>query len=245
MGAMALFGEKYGSRVRVVRMGDWSLELCAGTHLASTAEVGLFHLSGETGIGSGLRRVEAMTGRGVLAALDAGRAELRQAATSLRCRPDEVAARVAELQGRLAQRDKELAAHQQAQLAAEAGRMAERAVQVAAPGGGFAVAHGTVTAPGVDALRSLADALRGRLGSGAALLASRSGDHGAVLLCALTPDLVARGLHAGRVVAKAAAAAGGRGGGRPDLAHAGAADLSRLGEALDVGLAELRQQAGA
>jgi alanyl-tRNA synthetase len=244
MGAMALFGEKYGERVRVVRIGDWSLELCGGTHVANTAEVGLFHVLGESGIGSGVRRVEAVTGRGVLALLRAGQQELARAAEVLRARPDEVAGRVQELAERLHERERELAALQRRQVQAEARRLAEAAVEVVARGGVFRVAAGTVPGVGVEELRLLADDLRARLGSAAVLLATTSGGRG-VLLCALTPDLVQRGLHAGKVVAAAAAAAGGRGGGRPDLAHAGAQDVGRIPAALEAGVRTLRELAGA
>ena len=244
MGAMALFGEKYGQRVRVVRMGDWSLELCAGTHVGSTAEIGLFCLTTEGGIGSGVRRVEAVTGRGVLGALEAARSELQRAAEALRGRPEEVAARAAELESRLAQRDRELAALQRQKVLGEGARLAAGALEIAGRGGAFRVAAGSVAGAGVDELRLLADDLRARLGSGAVLLGTSAGGRG-VLLCALTADLVQRGLHAGRVVAAAAAAAGGRGGGRPDLAHAGAGDGQQIGAALEVGVSTLREQAGA
>ncbi len=244
MGAMALFGEKYGERVRVVRMGDWSLELCGGTHVGNTAEVGLFHLVAESGIGSGVRRMEAVTGRGVLAALAGGRRQLAAAAQALRVRPDEVPARAEELTARLAQRERELAALSRQQVLAEARSLADAAVEVASRGGVFRVATGTIPGVGVEELRTLADDLRQRLGTGGVLLATTSGDRG-VLLCALTPDLVQRGLHAGKVVAAAAAAAGGRGGGRPDLAHAGAQDVGRIRDALEIGVRTLREQAGA
>jgi len=155
-----------------------------------------------------------------------------------------VAARAAELESRLAQRDRELAALQRQKVLGEGARLAAGALEIAGRGGAFRVAAGSVAGAGVDELRLLADDLRARLGSGAVLLGTSAGGRG-VLLCALTADLVQRGLHAGRVVAAAAAAAGGRGGGRPDLAHAGAGDGQQIGAALEVGVSTLREQAGA
>ena len=243
MGAMALFGEKYGERVRVVRMGDWSLELCGGTHVNNTAEVGLFHVVSETGIGSGVRRVEAVTGRGVLDVMAAATGQLRAAAEAMRSRPEELVERAQDVVARLQRREKEVAALARAQTLAHAERLAREAVTVPAAQGMFRVTVGVLPEAGVEELRALADDLRERLGSGGVMLAGGASERG-VLLCALSKDLAGRGLHAGKVIAAAAAAVGGRGGGRPDLAHAGLPDTRRAPEALEAGLAALRQQAG-
>ncbi len=241
MGAMALFGEKYGQRVRVVRMGAWSLELCGGTHVDNTAAVGLFHIVGETGIGSGVRRMEAVTGAGVLRLLAQREGQLAHAASILRALPDEVPSRVEELADRLGQRERELAAQRKGDALRLGAELAAQAAELeGAPS--VRLVRGRVAVGEVEALRGMADAVRSRLGSGAVLLAATAGAR-PVLLCALTPDLVQRGLHAGRAVAAAALAAGGRGGGRPDLAHAGIPADDGIDAALQAGADALRSQA--
>jgi alanyl-tRNA synthetase len=238
MGAMALFGEKYGERVRVVGMGAWSLELCGGTHVRNTAEIGLFKLVSEAGIGSGVRRVEAVTGEGVLRYLAGRERVLGEAAAALRTRPDEVAVRAAELVAELAAREKELA-----RLAAGRLRAAGQSLLAAAEPllDGARLVVGQVPATDMDGLRQLADDLRRGLGSGAVVLGAAH-DGRVLLLVALTPDLPARGLHAGKAVAAAAAVVGGGGGGRPDMAQAGGRDPDRLPEALAAGAETLRAQ---
>ncbi len=241
MGAMALFGEKYGERVRVVRMGP-SLELCGGTHVANTAEVGLFHVIVETGIGSGVRRVEAVTGQGLMRFLHQRQAELERVALTLHVRPEEVAARVEDLQRHLAEAESALAAARREDVRHDAARLLRDASALAPDGA--RVVSGKVGAATPDQLRGLADDLRAQLGSGAVLLAAEApGAERATLLFALTPDLVRKGMHAGRLIARAAAASGGAGGGRPDFAQAGC-PAEGVPTALTVGLAELRAQAG-
>ena len=240
MGAMALFGEKYGERVRVVRMGDWSLELCGGTHVGNTAEIGLFKLLSDTGIGSGVRRVEAVTAFGVLHYLAARDRLIEEAASALKSQPDAVAARARELVADLAARDKELTRLAAREQHATGQQLLERAQPLR---DGARLVVGQVPAADMDALRHLADHLRQGLGSGAVLLGAAV-DGRVLLLCALTPDLPPHGLHAGKAVAAAAALVGGGGGGRPDMAQAGGRDPSRRAEALDAGTRALREQVG-
>jgi alanyl-tRNA synthetase len=239
MGAMALFGEKYGERVRVVQMGDWSLELCGGTHVRSTAEIGLFHLTAESGIGSGVRRVEAVTGDGVLRVLAQQTEELARAAAALRGRPDQVAGRAAELVQRLEALERELEAARAAVWRAEAERLAAGAVPLG-PDGARLVA-GRVAGAGPAELRGLADEVRRRVGSAAVLLVGVQGDRAALLL-AFTRDLVARGWHAGRLLGGLARGLGGAGGGRPDLAQAGC-PAGLVDEALERGARLLQAEA--
>ncbi len=238
MGAMALFGEKYGERVRVVRMGGWSLELCGGTHVGNTAEIGLFKLLSDAGIGSGVRRVDAVTGDGVLRYLQERDRLLDATAGALKTRPDQVAARAAEVIAELAGAERELTKLAAREQHATGQQLLERAEPLL---DGARLVVGQVPAPDMDALRHMADELRQGLGSGAVLLGAAA-DGRVLLLCALTPDLPRYGLHAGKAVAAAAAVVGGGGGGRPDMAQAGGKDPSRLREALEAGTRALREQ---
>jgi alanyl-tRNA synthetase len=202
----------------------------------------LFHLLGETGIGAGVRRVEAVTGRGVLEVVATATAQVRATADAMRARPEELVERAQEVVARLQRRDKEVAQLSRAQTLGHSERLAREAATVPAAGGDFRIATGVLPEAGVEELRALADDLRERLGTGGVLLAGGGGERG-VLLCALSRDLPGRGLHAGKVIAAAAAAAGGRGGGRPDLAHAGLPSMDHAAEALEAGLAALKEQA--
>ncbi|MBX6350383.1 MAG: alanine--tRNA ligase [Clostridia bacterium] len=239
-GALALFGEKYGEEVRVVGIGDVSLELCGGTHLASTAEVGPFRIRSESGVGSGVRRIEALTGRAALAAQAEDRDRLLRLAELLRVPVEGVVARAEELALRLAEAERELAALR-AERAAEAAR---RLAEAAEPVGEGRVVVAEVEAKDARELGALADDLRARLGSGGAVLAARS-DGRVLLLASFTPDFVRRGAHAGRLVASAAREVGGGGGGRADFAQAGGRDPSRIREALARAREELARQLGA
>lgn len=226
-GALALFGEKYGERVRVVTIGDGSMELCGGTHLRNTAEAGLFKLRGEASVGSGLRRVEAVTGAGVLEHVRETEATLAAAAQNLRASAAEVPGRVAELLEELKAKDKELEA-----LARKLSRSGlEELLATAAVVDGARLVAGRVEAKDMDALRAAADSARDRLGSGVVVLGAVTGDK-ANLVAMVTSDLVEQGFHAGHIIREVAKAAGGSGGGRPEMAQAGAKDAASLDRAL-------------
>ncbi|MBX5476062.1 MAG: alanine--tRNA ligase [Clostridia bacterium] len=226
MGAMALFGEKYGEIVRVVSMGP-SIELCGGTHVRNTAEVGLFVLTSEGSVGSGVRRVEAVTGRGAYDYVKRREALLSAAAEAVKAPVEELPAKVEDLMARLKERERELAA-----LRAQAARgEADRLAATAEPVHGVPVVFAEVRDYDADGLRTLADHVRDRLRSGGVVLAARVGER-AMLLATFTRDVVERGAHAGEVVARAARAIGGGGGGRPDFAQAGGRDATRLADAL-------------
>jgi alanyl-tRNA synthetase len=226
MGAMALFGEKYGRRVRVVRIGDFSTELCGGTHLDATGQVGLFKVTQEGAVAAGVRRLEAVTGGAALQHVGQEEAALREAADLLRIPPLELPRRLQKLldeqkalEKSLAQLESRLAQGRAQELVAGA-----RAVK----GVPFVVAR----RDGLDAdgLRAAADSVRERLGSGVICLASVV-DGKVGLVSAVTRDLAGR-VHAGKLVQEVARAVGGGGGGRPDLAQAGGKDPSALDAAL-------------
>jgi len=228
MGAMALFGEKYGDIVRVVRVGDYSLELCGGCHVRNTSQIGLFKLVSEGGIGSGVRRIEAVTGRHAYAYMDDQLNLLKEAASLLKSNVTDVPKRVEALQGELrqSQRDNESLQGKLSRL--EAADLVSAAKQV----GGVTLLAAQVNAGGMDALRGIADELKLKLGSAVLVLGAADGEK-VNLVVAVTPDLVKQGLHAGKLIKEVAAICGGGGGGKPELAQAGGKDPSKLSEALN------------
>lgn len=228
MGAMALFGEKYGDIVRVVRVGDYSLELCGGCHVRNTAQIGLFKLVSESGIGSGVRRIEALTGRHAYAYLDEQFGTLKQAAALLKSHAADVPKRVEGVQAEVRQLQREVESLQGKLGRLEAADLAGKAKTV----GGVTLLAARVNAAGMDALRNVADELKAKLGSAVLALGSVDGDK-VNLVAAVTPDLTGRGLHAGKLVKEIAAICGGGGGGKPELAQAGGKDPAKLGEALE------------
>jgi len=230
-GAIALFGEKYGERVRVLKIGDpsepFSQELCGGTHVKRTSEIGLFHIVSESSVGAGLRRIEAVTGQAAQKLVQEQTRVLESAAASLGCAPDEVDQKVLVLLGELQGQTKEVARLRR-QIAQ---RDFEELLSQVQDVSGVKVLAAQVEAADMDTMREMSDWFRNRMGSGVIVL-------GAVMaskpsfVAAVTPDLVERGLHAGRLVKQVAQVVGGSGGGRPTLAQAGGRDTDRIVEAL-------------
>jgi alanyl-tRNA synthetase len=227
-GAIALFGEKYGDQVRVVNVEGFSTELCGGTHLHASGQIGSFIITSEASIGSGLRRIEAVTGRGADEHRRHTAGLVRQLAEGLAVREDEVAGRVESLASQVREQRRTIQQLQE-RLAAQG---LEGLVQQARQIEGLSTLAAQVPLQDVDALRNLADRLRDRLGSGAVALGAVI-DERPLLLVALTADAVARGLNAGKIAGAAARLMGGGGGGRPDMAQAGGKNADRLGEALE------------
>ncbi|MGN7468507.1 alanine--tRNA ligase [Brevibacillus sp. SAFN-007a] len=229
MGAMALFGEKYGDIVRVVKVGDYSLELCGGCHVNNTAEIGLFKLVSESGIGAGTRRIEAVTGRGAYQFLNQQFTILKEVAQALKAPVlAETPARVEGLQQQLkeAQRENESLRAKLGNI--EAAALTDQLKQV----DGMNVLAARVSASDMDNLRGMVDELKNKLGSAVIVLGSVDGEK-VNLVAGVTKDLMEQGVHAGKIIKEVAARCGGGGGGRPDMAQAGGKDPSKLQEALD------------
>lgn len=227
-GATALFGEKYGSEVRVVSMGEAARELCGGTHLDNTSAVGLCLLLGEGGIGAGLRRIEAVTGKEAYLYAKGRLTLLDSLASTLKTKPEEAERRLEDvlLQGREAAKEAERLHSKLAAL--EAGDFVTSALDVA----GIRVVARQVQAKDIDTLRSAADAVRDKLRSGVVVLGAVHEDKVA-LISMVSDDLLSRGLHAGNLIREVAKMTGGGGGGKPTMAQAGGKDPGRLPEALN------------
>lgn len=225
-GATALFGEKYGDIVRVVSVPEFSMEFCGGSHVENTAQIGLFKLLSESSSGAGVRRIEAVTGRGAVAYVKETETVLKGLAGALKCRVADVPSRVEALQTELK------AAHRRSdELASEIAKnqvndVSDRVRNVS----GVPVLAVEVTAESVDALRSLGDQLRDKINGVVVLAAKLEGK--ALLLVMADKASVAKGIHSGKVVKELATICGGGGGGRPDMAQAGAKDVAKITEAL-------------
>lgn len=225
-GAMALFGEKYGDIVRVVTVPGFSMEFCGGSHVENTAKIGMFKIVSEGSSGAGVRRIEAVTGHGAVAHVNETEEMVKGLAASLKCRVADVPARLEALQAELkaAQKKAEELAGEIAK--AQVSDVADKVKDVK----GVAVLAQKVNADSMDALRNLGDQMRDKVG-GVVVLAAAIGDKVSILTMA-TKDAVAKGVHAGNVVKAVAKICGGGGGGRPDMAQAGAKDASKIDEAL-------------
>ncbi|HET7688339.1 MAG TPA: DHHA1 domain-containing protein, partial [Candidatus Macondimonas sp.] len=224
-GAVMLFGEKYGDTVRVLDIGG-SCELCGGTHVSRTGDIGLFKITGESGVAAGVRRVEAVAGDVALAFIGAQQTLLQQAAGLLKTAPAEVPARIAQLQDQLKAAERELVRMTSRLAASQGGDLAAQAVTVA----GAQVLAARLDGVDAKALRETLDKLRDRLGTAAIVLATVN-ESKVSLVAGVTADLIDR-VKAGDLVNFVAQQVGGKGGGRPDMAQAGGTDPSHLSEAL-------------
>ncbi|MDP9198479.1 MAG: alanine--tRNA ligase [Pseudomonadota bacterium] len=226
-GAMALFGEKYGDEVRVLKFGEFSTELCGGTHVHRTGDIGFFRIVSEGGIASGIRRIEAVTGEGALEAVKATDGALKRVAGALRATPAEVEDKVAQLLDKQKKLEREIATLK-SKLASGGGQdLAAGAVQV----NGANVLALRIDGADAQSLRAAVDQLKAKLGSAVIVLATVADDGKVTLVAGVTEDLVAK-VRAGELASFVAAQVGGRGGGRPDFAQAGGSDASKLESAL-------------
>ncbi|MGK0698970.1 alanine--tRNA ligase [Priestia flexa] len=229
MGAMALFGEKYGDIVRVVQVGNYSLELCGGCHVANTSEIGLFKIVSESGIGAGTRRIEAVTGKAAYQLMNDQVTLLKEAAAKAKANPRDLVGRVEGLleEIRQLQRENESLATKLGNI--EAGNLIDRVKDV----NGVSVLAEKVNATDMNNLRSMVDDLKQKLDSAVIVLAAPQGEK-VNIVAGVTKDLISKGHHAGKIVKEVATICGGGGGGRPDMAQAGGKDPNQIENALKI-----------
>lgn len=227
MGAMALFGEKYGDIVRVVQVGDYSLELCGGCHVDNTATIGLFKIVSETGIGAGTRRIEAVTGKSAYQLINGQLEKLQDAAQLLKTNPKDIVTRIEGLLSdyRELQRENESLTAKLGNL--EANSIVDKATTI----NGVTVLSTIVNAKDMNSLRGMMDDLKSKLQSAIVVLGATE-DGKVNLVAGVTKDLVDKGYHAGKLIKEVAEKCGGKGGGRPEMAQAGAKNPEKLAEAL-------------
>lgn len=226
-GAMALFGEKYSGVVRVVKVGDFSMELCGGTHVQRTSQIGMFKITSESSVGAGLRRFEGVTGAAAIDYMNERERLLGEIASSLRVSPSDAPEAVARLAENLKAAEKEISELRQKTAASQADGLASSAEEI----NGIKLIAARVDVGDVDVMSALADSLAQKLGSGIVVLGGPTNGK-VMLVCKVTKDLVERKFSAGNLIREIAKVTGGGGGGRPDFAQAGGKDPDKLGEAL-------------
>jgi alanyl-tRNA synthetase len=249
-GAVAMFGEKYADVVRVVDVPGVSMELCGGTHVANTAEIGLFKIISETGVAAGIRRIEAVAGPAVLAWVAERDRVVRELADRFKAQPGEIVERVSALQEELKATGKALAAARSELAVAKAAALAAQAVQVGTTSGGEPLKILVKRLDGVEgaSLQVVAQKLQEQVGIGTAVVIGGLPDPSdlgkVVFVAAFGSAVVAAGQQAGKFIGDVAKACGGGGGGRPNLAQAGGRDGSALDGALKAAEEKLRQALG-
>ena len=230
-GAMALFGEKYGEVVRVVAMGDQSLELCGGTHCTATSQIGMFAIASEGGIAAGVRRIEALTGHGAAEFVERQQDILNEVAEEAGVSPGESAERIRRLKTELAQARRQVAAAERAEARRSASALLADREQV----DGITLVAGQVNVANRDALRQVTESLRDQLEEPWVILLATSVAAKPAFVAAASAQAVDAGVHAGDLARTVAKLTGGGGGGRPELAMSGGTDAAKIGEALDAG----------
>jgi alanyl-tRNA synthetase len=225
-GAAAVFDEKYSDNVRVVKMGDFSMELCGGTHVSRTGDIGALKVIGESAVAAGVRRIEAVTGAEAIKYFKAVESELRRAADLLKANPMELAERIEKIQKHQKELEREIDALKGKLAAKDSADLIGKAKEIK----GVNVLAAVVEAPDVKTLRDFGDKLRDKMHTGVILLGSKV-EGKAMLLCMVTKDLASR-YHAGNIIKAVAPVVGGSGGGRPDMAQAGGPHPENLEKAL-------------
>lgn len=237
LGAMALFGEKYGDIVRVVRAGNYSIELCGGTHLNSTAQAGIVKVLGESGVAAGVRRIEALTGEGAMEYYAEKEEQLNTVAGALKVSPQDSLKKVETLSSDLKAALKEIEQLKDKLVSGSFDEVLSKAFDI----NGIKAVTARFDQLDMDALRNTCETLRSKIGKGVVILASGFG--GKVNFVAMaSKEAVERGAHCGNIIKEAAKAAGGGGGGRPDMAQAGGKDMTKIDEALKYALEAIKTQ---
>ena len=240
MGAMALFGEKYGDIVRVVNIKDCSVELCGGTHVNNVAEIGLFKIVSEAGVASGVRRIEAITGKLAYDKVNSVEKTLNKAASLLKSRNNEVVEKIEALLTQVKTLEQQLALANSKMAQETASELLATAIDV----NGVTIVNAEVEIEDMDGLRNLADLLRDKLTVGVIVLGAKIADDKVNFVVMATKDAVAKGIHAGNIIKETAKVAGGGGGGRPDMAQAGGKNPEKITEALTMATEVITKQIG-
>ncbi|MBQ7245733.1 MAG: alanine--tRNA ligase [Firmicutes bacterium] len=235
LGAMALFGEKYGDIVRVVSCGDFSVELCGGTHVSNTGEIGAFKILSESGIASGVRRIEAVTASGILEGYNNETERTSALSTILKTTPDQLMQKTENLMASLKQANSELESFKKKSMGDSVSTLIENAEDI----NGIKLITKRLDGATTDDMRSLSDTIKDKTSSVAMVFAAVTGDK-VTFLVSLADDLVEKGLHAGNIVKEVAKVAGGGGGGKANMAQAGAKDISKIDEAFSVAKALIK-----
>jgi len=229
MGAMALFGEKYGDTVRVVNAGDWSVELCGGTHVANTGQIGVFKIVSEGGVAAGVRRITAVTGMGVLLKAQEAETTVKNIAESLKSNVSAVEQKAVSVVEELKATKKELEDFKKAAMGSEVDDMVKSAKEI----NGVRLVMKEFADYNINDLRTLSDDIKAQYKGVMMVFATVNGPK-VTFLVSLTDDLLDKGLHAGKMIKEIAAACGGGGGGKADMAQAGAKDPSKISDAFAV-----------
>ncbi|GBO53919.1 alanyl-tRNA synthetase [Pseudanabaena sp. lw0831] len=235
-GAIAMFGEKYGAEVRVMDIPNVSMELCGGTHVKNTSEIGLFKIISEAGVASGVRRIEAIAGQAVLEYLTLRDNIAKDLSDRFKIKPEEISDRITGLQHELKTAQKEVE-HLKQELALV---KADTLIHEAEPIGEFKILVAQLPDIEAEALKAAAEKLSAKLGHSAVVLGSFTDDGKVTLVASFSKEVIAKGLQAGKFIGAIAKICGGGGGGRPNLAQAGGKDASKLPEALEAAEAQLR-----
>ncbi len=237
LGAMALFGEKYGSTVRVVKVEDYSIEFCGGTHLRNTAQAGLVKVLGESGVAAGVRRLEALTGEAAIRYYAEKESMLNEVSQALKASPQDSLKKVETLGQELKNAEKEIEHLRNKLVSGETDDVISKAVDIK----GVKVVTARFDTLDIDGLRNTGDMLKNKIESGVVVLGSNYGDKVSFIVTA-TKDVMARGIHSGNIIKEVAKVAGGGGGGRPDMAQAGGKDAAKINDALKAAIPVIEAQ---